>query len=59
MGDGQQDKYFILFVCMQVVISNYILQHNPNQKVEYYEHHSAHTHMPIGYSTQDRDMSKG
>ena len=28
-------KYFILFVlCVQVVIANYILQHNPYQKVE-------------------------
>jgi len=26
-------KYFILFVCVQVVIANYILQHNPYQKL--------------------------
>jgi len=27
-------KYFILFICAQVVIANYILQHNSYQKVE-------------------------
>ena len=27
-------EYFILFVCVQVVIANYNLQHNPYQKVE-------------------------